>query len=781
MAAGGGGARSNVGGGDRSQWLPLVNYLKKRELLPCVVFFFSKRRCDAASDSLRNLDLTSSEEKREVNAFCERSISRLSPADRRLPQITRVRDLLLRGVGVHHAGLLPIVKEVVEMLFCRGLTKLLFCTETFAMGVNAPAKAVVFQSLRKHDGTSFRSLLPGEYTQMAGRAGRRGLDTVGTVIINCEDGGAGGPRRGPGAGPELPAEADLRRLTTGKAARLESQFRLTYNMILNLLRVEDLRVEDMIRRSFAEFHAQRALPDQQKLLAAAQAKVAELAQAPWPECYAGCTREEVEEYADLAAACEHLTSGLAPRLPAASAFVPGRVVLCWSCAGESAGVEGAALTAGGGAARPPPALALAVRHSSAEEGRFGRPGRPERVTLMILRPPGSGTPPSAALPASAGGGSRGRDTPSTGARRGRGLDIEDEFGGLRLAGRREGGGRGGGRGPSAAAREAALPLWGDAWVLCEVPTTEVLGLFTHVAAIDAAGVLAGSEKALHAASAALAAARDGGALEGADPVKDLRVAGMDDVEAYTERAAALGQLQASRCHNCVGLSAQFRQADARLRVRREIARLRHSMSDAALQQMPDYQLRIAVLEDLGYINPAHTVQLKGRVACEVQSGDELVTTELIFAGLLDDLDSAEAAALLSALVFQEKSDADLRLTEGLERARDTLVSLAWGLGEAQAAAGLPVAPDEYVKSALNFGLMEVVYEWAKGTPFRDICMLTDVMEGSIVRAISRLEETLREVRDAARVMGSARLFQQMKEASEAIKRDVIFAASLYVA
>jgi len=771
--------RSNTGGGDRSQWLPLVNYLKKRELLPCVVFFFSKRRCDAASDSLRNLDLTTSEEKREVNAFCERSISRLSPADRRLPQITRVRDLLLRGVGVHHAGLLPIVKEVVEMLFCRGLTKLLFCTETFAMGVNAPAKAVVFQSLRKHDGTSFRSLLPGEYTQMAGRAGRRGLDTVGTVIINCEDGGAGGPRRGPGAGPELPAESDLRRLTTGKAARLESQFRLTYNMILNLLRVEDLRVEDMIRRSFAEFHAQRALPDQQKLLAAAQAKVAELAQAPWPECYAGCTREEVEEYADLAATCEDLTAALAPRLPAALAFAPGRVVLCWPRAGV--GAEVAAVAAGSPTARPPPALALAVRHSAAEEGRFGRPGRPERVTLMILRPPGSSMPPSAALPSSGGGGGRGGDPPGMAARRGRGLDIEDEFGGLRLAGGRGGGGRGGGRGSSAPAREAALPLWGDAWVLCEVPTAEVLGLFTHVAAIDATGVLAGSEKALHAAGAALAAARDGGGLEGADPVKDLRVAGMDDVEAYAERAAALGQLQASRCHNCVGLPAQFQQADARLRVRREIARLRHSMSDAALQQMPDYQLRITVLEDLGYINPAHTVQLKGRVACEVQSGDELVTTELIFAGLLDDLDSAEAAALLSALVFQEKSDADLRLTGGLEQARDALTSLAWGLGEAQAAAGLPIAPDEYVKSALNFGLMEVVYEWAKGTPFRDICMLTDVMEGSIVRSISRLEETLREVRDAARVMGSARLFQQMKEASEAIKRDVIFAASLYVA
>ena len=114
------------------------------------------------------------------------------------------------------------------------------------MGVNAPARAVVFHGLRKHDGRDFRNLLPGEYTQMAGRAGRRGLDSVGTVLIMCWE--------------EPPEESDLRTILSGKATKLESQFRLRFNMILNLLRVEDLRVEDMIKRSFAEFHAQKALP-----------------------------------------------------------------------------------------------------------------------------------------------------------------------------------------------------------------------------------------------------------------------------------------------------------------------------------------------------------------------------------------------------------------------------------------------------------------------------------------------------------------------------------------
>eukprot|EP01018_Ginkgo_biloba_P007608 Gb_17042 [translate_table: standard] len=88
-------------------------------------------------------------------------------SDRQLPQVVRVQDLLRRGIGVHHAGLRPIVKEVVEMLFCRGVIKVLFSTETFAMGVNAPATIVAFHTVRKFDGKSFRQLLPSEYTQMA--------------------------------------------------------------------------------------------------------------------------------------------------------------------------------------------------------------------------------------------------------------------------------------------------------------------------------------------------------------------------------------------------------------------------------------------------------------------------------------------------------------------------------------------------------------------------------------------------------------------------------------
>lgn len=113
-----------------------------------------------------------------------------------------------------------------------------------------PARTVVFAGTRKHDGHSFRDLLPGEYTQMSGRAGRRGLDPTGVVIIVCPN-------------EDVPDSASLNKMILGTPNKLKSQFRLTYNMVLNLLRVEFIRVEEMIKRSFSENAAQTLLPEQQ--------------------------------------------------------------------------------------------------------------------------------------------------------------------------------------------------------------------------------------------------------------------------------------------------------------------------------------------------------------------------------------------------------------------------------------------------------------------------------------------------------------------------------------
>jgi antiviral helicase SKI2 len=257
---------------DKTLWVHLVQFLKKENLLPACIFVFSKKRCEENADALSNQDFCTATEKSAIHMIIEKSIARLKPEDRVLPQIVRLRDLLGRGIAVHHGGLLPIVKEVVEMLFAQTLVKVLFATETFAMGLNLPTRTVVFSGYRKHDGHSFRNLLPGEYTQMAGRAGRRGLDTVGSVIIVVP------------AADEAPPVTELRQMILGNPSKLRSQFRLTYNMILNLLRVEALKIEEMIKRSFSEHATQQLLPEHENQVKISEADLARIKREPCDAC-----------------------------------------------------------------------------------------------------------------------------------------------------------------------------------------------------------------------------------------------------------------------------------------------------------------------------------------------------------------------------------------------------------------------------------------------------------------------------------------------------------------
>jgi antiviral helicase SKI2 len=250
---------------DKNLWVHLVQFLKKQSLLPACIFVFSKKRCEENADALSNQDFCTAQEKSHIHMIIQKSIARLRPEDRVLPQIIRLRELLSRGIAVHHGGLLPIVKEIVEILFAQTLVKILFATETFAMGLNLPTRTVVFSGYRKHDGHSFRNLLPGEYTQMAGRAGRRGLDPVGSVIIVP-----------PGGGDEAPPVVDLQKMILDPPSKLQSQFRLTYNMILNLLRVEALKIEEMIKRSFSEHATQQLLPEHEKAVKVSEGDLAKI-------------------------------------------------------------------------------------------------------------------------------------------------------------------------------------------------------------------------------------------------------------------------------------------------------------------------------------------------------------------------------------------------------------------------------------------------------------------------------------------------------------------------
>ncbi|XP_020086203.1 DExH-box ATP-dependent RNA helicase DExH11 isoform X3 [Ananas comosus] len=715
---------------DASSWLSLVNKLSKMSLLPVVIFCFSKNRCDKSADSMYATDLTSNSEKREIRVFCDKAFSRLKGSDRSLPQVVRIQSLLRRGIGVHHAGLLPIVKEVVEMLFCRGVIKVLFSTETFAMGVNAPARTVVFDALRKFDGKEFRKLLPGEYIQMAGRAGRRGLDKIGTVIIMCRD--------------EIPEESDLKNVIVGKPTRLESQFRLTYIMILHLLRVEELKVEDMLKRSFAEFHAQKNLPEKERLLLQKLRQPTKII-----ECIKG--EPSIEEYYDMALKAETYREDISEAVMQSSYaqqfLSPGRVVIIKSQVAEDH------------------LLGVVLKNPSATFKQY--------IVLILMTESSSSVQSPSLSPIQekeSGNFQPGYFVVPKGKR-----GMDDEY--FSSISSRKGSG----------AVNIKLPHSGTAagvsYQVIPIESKEIMSICDCKIKIDQVRLLEDPSNAAYSKTVQqlLEKKPDGSKFPAAlDAVKDLKMKDMLLVEKYHAYNKLLQRMSENKCHGCIKLMEHIALIKEQKQHKEEVKALKYQMSDEALQQMPEFQGRIDVLKEIQCIDSDLVVQLKGRVACEMNSGEELICTECLFENQLDDLEPEEAVAIMSAFVFQQNNTSEPSLTPKLAQAMQRLYDTAIRLGELQAQFKVPVDPEEYARDNLKFGLVEVVYEWAKGTPFADICELTDVSEGLIVRTIVRLDETCREFKNAASIMGNNTLYRKMETAANAIKRDIVFAASLYV-
>lgn len=705
---------------ERSQWGTLIEKFKKKELLPMVAFCFSKKRCDALADSLQSLDLTSNKEKSEIHVFCDKAFSRLGHGDRNLPQLLRIKEMLKRGLGVHHAGLLPIVKEVVEMLFCRGVIKVLFATETFAMGVNAPARAVVFQSTRKHDGKDFRNLLPGEYTQMAGRAGRRGLDSVGTVIIACWD--------------SLLPEIDLKRMLTGSATKLESQFRLTYSMILNLLRVEDLKVEDMMRRSFAEFHAQRSAPEDKAAIVLGQKALEKLRDKPWPETPSLLTRDEVEEYVDLSMDIERISSmiqdDVMPSRGASAALVNGRIVLV--------GRRGASLTDVG----------VVVKSKDAKAG--------ECVVLKVVRPSPlddlypKGAHDSSVAPPHVVGANGSAPTKSPAADPFAGMkpmgkmsdDLGDAFGGMKLKvlTKKSDDLENMFGGKKLATKHAKQPLislphhgqmGAVSYVMAEEDVRNIVAISKVKIDVHADEVLRGSEGKITLAVQGVLQV-DQASLELMDPISDLKVNRIDIVSLIRERQTYLGRMIKFRGWDDPMMGEVVATVKSEKVLRARVKRILARSGDEGLSRMPEFVQSLRVLEKLGYVRGDKSLTLKGAALCELGTpSSELIATELIFANVMSALDAPMAAALLSALVFQDKSECNFldEVPKELVEAYEKVSQLALMAGEAQRAQGLDVDPAEFVRENLNFGLLSVVYRWGCGLSFAEICADTDVMEG----------------------------------------------------
>jgi len=216
------------------------------DLAPMIVFAFGKKLCNDIASLFEGKSYVSPEESNSINSLIDTAIEKLDKSDKDIPQITTIRDLLCRGIGVHHGGLIPLMKELIELLFQHGLIKVLFTTETFAMGINMPARTVVFHSLIKFDGNQRRVLTGGEFIQMSGRAGRRNNDKFGAVVISSSCG---------------LSKDQLIELLQASAQPLNSEFHVTYRMLLSLKCANMMNPEALMEKSFHQFQMEKELPE----------------------------------------------------------------------------------------------------------------------------------------------------------------------------------------------------------------------------------------------------------------------------------------------------------------------------------------------------------------------------------------------------------------------------------------------------------------------------------------------------------------------------------------
>lgn len=220
----------------------MVDYLHKKNMLQCIFFSFSRRNCEKFANMITRTLLTDKESK-EIDIIFKKMMHPYEKKYSHLNQYHNIKRLIYNGVAFHHSGLIHILKEIIEILFQKGLIKVLFATETFAIGVNMPTKTVVFTGCRKPTKEGRRLLLPAEYKQMSGRAGRRGKDKTGTVIVLPVY--------------NLPTKTEMSSIVLGKVPGITSKLNIGYSFLLKNITSDDTSIKDFLQDSL--YHSDTVL------------------------------------------------------------------------------------------------------------------------------------------------------------------------------------------------------------------------------------------------------------------------------------------------------------------------------------------------------------------------------------------------------------------------------------------------------------------------------------------------------------------------------------------
>ena len=625
----------------------IVKLVMMRNLNPVIIFSFSKKDCEKYALSLNQDDYTDEIEKDLISQVYSNAIESLSEDDQRLPQVEALLPLLKRGIGIHHGGLLPILKEIVEILFSEGLIKTLFATETFAIGINMPAKTVVFTNTRKWDGTEMRWLSSGEYIQMSGRAGRRGKDDRGIVIQMLD---------------EKMEPAVCKNILYGEPDPLNSSYRISYNMLLNLLRVEDVDPEYLLRASFYQFQREKEVPG---LLLEAESIENEAAalDVGTPE-----EEEQVSQYFNMEQQLL-LTKRKISKIVRNPEYVlkflqsPGRLLeivisdesFGWgvlvSCKKRISGAAGSGgrLSAVSNNSQPLYTLEVLLRCVDRHFDETPGKGRKEDVGNIQLLWRGT-------------------------SRTCRPVRNDDDK------------------------NMVSLRVF--------TVSTESIERLSAVRIFIPQDVTPVEARRKVSVSLNEVKKRFPDGIPLLDPVQDL---GIKDAAFRTllDRAQTLAEaISSHQLSTDVSLddrADRLKIFQKRLELTERAKALRNEARSCQTMAMKEELKKLKrVLKKLGHVDAAGVIQTKGRTACEINTANELVVVELIFSGVFNDLSTEQCVALLSCLIFDENLKEDdspaANLKSFLSQPFLQLQSIARDIARTQHACGVEINEEEFLNT-----------------------------------------------------------------------------------
>ena len=688
----------------------MANYIQKQNLFPAVMFTFSIKKIDEYARMLSKTQFNNQGESSKIISFFDKCISKLSPYDRNIGQVQSLRQLLPTGVGVHHSGLLPILKECVEILYSKGLIKILFATTSFSIGLNMPTRTVVFTDITKFNNDKKEILSSSEYLQMCGRAGRRGKDDKGYVFILIADKNA-----------KLEPTKVIG-MASGSGSIVKSQFRLSYKVIINFFYRNVKNIMQFFKESYIENSNFISMTEIKK-------KIEELTEKQKNLKKIDCKNEieTISEYYSSSVNLRQYRNKLFSNQYIKPLFkTQGRIIL-YNSKKSLKNI-----------------YVLVVNHYTDYDGE-----------IWCLRVDGD-------------------------------ENVVTEF---------------------ENSKERKLKINQGQFAQKGIKNGKYFSYFSifNEDVVDICDFTLNCLSKKKSAVGELIADDDGFEFyldknlniildELLNINKDLdnnksqikvvnylKVCRNDiDVSQYIKEKEKLELIQISNpCHQCLLRENHNLDYKSNKVVLDELEKNKKKLSEENLRYFKEFQMRIKILKNLGYIDEENNLTLKGKAAREITCCDCLIVTELLFSNILDKLSIEETTAFLSCFILNknEISFEDPEISEEFTKAIEELKKINNSINEQEMK--LNFQESNYNRK-IDFSISYTIKCWMEGKHFNEILEECDLEEGKVYSIINRLSGFYDSICEFYNVLGNKTLGEKFVKAKSILLRDIMTSKSLYL-